>query len=495
MPGAMAGVSSAGVVPKWGVCSRGPSSPSSSARGRSQGGTRRSWGRRVVAQSALDVGALPGPHEVVALGGALASVAHVHAAEALNMFATVADVPASGDLVAQVSPDLVPVTVPAMASQVDAGTVGAGAVQVAQAAAGAGADAVAEKDPSWFDNYVSALESLLGVFEKGFEGAGVPYAYGFAIIGLTAFVKLLTFPLQSKQVESTVAMQALQPEIKKLQKKYENDKERLQLETGRLYQRANVNPLAGCLPSLVSIPVFIGLYRALNKAASDGILTDGWFFLPSLGGPVTAENRGVEWLFPFVDGAPPVGWHDAGAYLILPIVLICTQFLSTSLLQPPQTDPSQAQSQAILKFLPFMVGYFSLCVPSGLTLYWVTNNVLSTGQTLYLRQKYKQEKTDNATRATAPMALRSQGGDEDGSGPGTSTPRRPVGIDIDPNYKPPSRERAPDTSAKGMLANESNGGALSGTEVKAEGLPTVVGGREGRATKGRRSRRRRRDAE
>jgi len=480
-----------GVSVSVGVCVSGVGAARGCAGGRAlrPGGRaagRRPLGRRVAAAAAVDaMSALPGPHEVAALGGALASVAHAGAVDALNVFATVADV---GDLV----------DVPAMASQLD-GAAAATGVQVAAAAApAADAAAAAEKDPSWFDNYVSLLESLLEVFEKGFAGVGVPYAYGFSIIALTAFIKLLTFPLQSKQVESTVAMQALQPEIKKLQKKYENDKERLQLETGRLYQRANV---AGCLPSLVSIPVFIGLYRALNKAASDGILTDGWFFLPSLGGPVTAENRGLEWLFPLVDGAPPVGWHDAGAYLVLPIVLICTQFLSTSLLQPPQTDPSQAQSQAILKFLPLMVGYFSLCVPSGLTLYWVTNNVLSTGQTLYLRQKYKQEKQDNASRATAPMALRSQGEDEDGAGPGTSTPRRPVGIDIDPNYKPPRRERAPDTTNKGEATlSIGNGGASTGTEVKAEGLPTVAGGIpadsvERRSTKGRRSRRRRRDAE
>jgi YidC/Oxa1 family membrane protein insertase len=137
--------------------------------------------------------------------------------------------------------------------------------------------------------------------------------------------------------------------------------------------------------------VFIGLYRALTNAASDGLLTDGFFWIPSLGGPSTmAENtsgRGLGWLFPLVDGAPPVGWHDALAYLALPALLVVSQFASQKIMQPAtaNADPSAASANAILKFLPFMVGWFSLNVPSGLTLYWLVNNVLTTAQTVYLR--------------------------------------------------------------------------------------------------------------
>lgn len=152
-----------------------------------------------------------------------------------------------------------------------------------------------------------------------------------------------------------------------------------------------MNPLAGCLPTLATLPVFIGLYRALTNAASDGLLTDGFFWIPSLGGPSSmgdnASGRGLGWLFPLVDGAPPVGWHDAGAYLVLPVLLVASQFASQRIMQPPQAsaDPSQASANAILKFLPFMLGWFSLNVPSGLTLYWIVNNILTTAQTVYLR--------------------------------------------------------------------------------------------------------------
>ena len=164
-----------------------------------------------------------------------------------------------------------------------------------------------------------------------------------------------------------------------------------------------MNPLAGCLPTLATLPVFIGLYRALTNAASDGLLTEGFFWIPSLGGPSSmgdnASGRGLGWLFPLIDGAPPIGWHDAVCYLVLPVMLVASQFVSQKIMQPNQSqDPSQASANAILKFLPFMVGWFSLNVPSGLTLYWIVNNVRTTAQTVYLRGAV-------AAAANAPAAM------------------------------------------------------------------------------------------
>jgi len=240
----------------------------------------------------------------------------------------------------------------------------------------------------------NAMEGVLQLLDTGLEKLHVPYSYGFAIIMLTVLVKAATFPLSQKQVESTAAMQALQPRIKALQEMYKNDQEKLQLETAKLYKEAGVNPLAGCLPTLATIPVFIGLYRALSNAADDGLLTEGFFWIPSLGGPTTmaarASGTGSNWLFPFVDGQPPIGWHDALSYLVLPVLLVCSQFASQKIMQPASAntdDPAQQQTQAILKFLPLMIGWFSLNVPSGLTLYWITNNVLTTSQSLYLKSR------------------------------------------------------------------------------------------------------------
>ena len=196
-----------------------------------------------------------------------------------------------------------------------------------------------------------------------------------------------TYPLTKQQVESSLAIQALQPRIAELRRVYGNNQEKLQLETARLYKEANVNPLAGCLPTLVTLPVWVGLYRALTNVAGEGLLTEGFFFIPSLAGPSALKPDGtsaggLSWLFPFEGGAPPVGWHDAGAYLIMPMLLIVSQYVSQKLISPPQNsqDPAMKQTQAILSFLPLMIGWFSLNVPSGLTLYWFTNNVLTTAQ-------------------------------------------------------------------------------------------------------------------
>jgi len=268
-----------------------------------------------------------------------------------------------------------------------------GVVQQLYTLADASMEVVPEtsQNTGWLAPIVGVLETVLKVIDNGLEAANVPYSYGFAIILLTLGVKVLTYPLSKQQVESTLAMQSLQPAIKSLQKKYAYDKERLQMETAKLYQDAGVNPLAGCLPTLATLPVWIGLYRALTNVANDGLLTEGFFWIPSLAGPSSmADNEsggGMSWLLPLTDGAPPVGWHDAAAYLVMPVLLIVSQYISQAIISPTpkDADPATQQSTAILKFLPLMIGWFSLNVPSGLTLYWFTNNILTTAQQVYLR--------------------------------------------------------------------------------------------------------------
>ncbi|CAN0929312.1 ALBINO3-like protein 1, chloroplastic [Linum grandiflorum] len=249
------------------------------------------------------------------------------------------------------------------------------------------------KNNDWFSGITNYMESILKVLKDVLSTLHVPYSYGFAIILLTIIVKAATFPLTRKQVESGMAMRSLQPQVKAIQERYAGDQEKIQLETARVYKLAGVNPLAGCLPTLLTIPIWIGLYRAFSNVADEGLLTEGFFWIPSLSGPTTIAARqsggGISWLFPFVDGHPPLGWSDTLAYLVLPVLLVLSQYVSIEIMQssqPQSNDPNVKNSQAITKFLPLMIGYFSLSVPSGLSLYWFTNNVLSTLQQVWLQK-------------------------------------------------------------------------------------------------------------
>lgn len=248
-----------------------------------------------------------------------------------------------------------------------------------------------KKNGDWLSGITNYMETVLKILKDGLSTLHVPYAYGFAIILLTVLVKAATFPLTKKQVESAMAMRSLQPQVKAIQERYAGDKERIQLEMARLYKLAGVNPLAGCLPTLATIPVWIGLYRALSNVADEGLLTEGFFWIPSLSGPTTIAARqsgsGISWLFPFIDGHPPLGWENTLAYLVLPVLLVVSQYISAQVMQPAQSnDPSQKGAQTVTKLLPLMIGYFALSVPSGLSLYWFTNNILSTAQQIWLQK-------------------------------------------------------------------------------------------------------------
>ncbi|XP_039825401.1 ALBINO3-like protein 1, chloroplastic isoform X2 [Panicum virgatum] len=266
-------------------------------------------------------------------------------------------------------------------------TVADAAVSAAPEAGGGAKEAAGD----WLSGITNSMETVLKVLKDGLSALHVPYSYGFAIILLTVLVKAATFPLTKKQVESALAMRSLQPQVKAIQERYAGDQERIQLETARLYKLSGVDPLAGCLPTLVTIPVWIGLYRALSNVANEGLLTEGFFWIPSLAGPTTIAARqngqGISWLFPFTDGHPPLGWSDTLAYLVLPVLLVISQYISAQVMQPPQSnDPSQQGAQAVTKFLPLLIGYFALSVPSGLSLYWLTNNILSTAQQMWLQK-------------------------------------------------------------------------------------------------------------
>lgn len=215
---------------------------------------------------------------------------------------------------------------------------------------------------------MAALEGISSIL----SGLGIPYSFGLAIIIFTLLIKLLTAPLNAKQIKSSKAVQELQPKLQELQKKYKDNKEELAKRQMELYKEAGVNPLGGCLPTLIQFPIWIGLYQALYRLAGAGKLAEGFLWIPSL-----AEPTNGSWLL-----QNPANWDLAyvGAYIILPILTVVTQILLQKMMTPKDADPQTSSINQAMMFMPLMFGFFAIQVPSGLSLYWVTMNIFSMVQ-------------------------------------------------------------------------------------------------------------------
>lgn len=257
------------------------------------------------------------------------------------------------------------------------------------AAAAVDAASTANQGNGWFGFLTMPIEGLLKFIHIALTSVGMSAdAWGVSIIAMTVVIKALTFPLTKSQLESTNRMQALQPTVKALQAKYQSNPEVMNQKIAEVYQENEVNPLAGCIPSLVQIPVFIGLYRAVLNLAKENALDEPFLFLPNLEGPTYGADpaHGSDWLFQnWVDGVPSLGWEDTVAFLSIPLFLTISQVVSMNLMQPKTDDPQQQQANIVLKILPFMIGWFALNVPAALGIYWVVNNIVTTATTLYVR--------------------------------------------------------------------------------------------------------------
>jgi len=251
--------------------------------------------------------------------------------------------------------------------------------------AGGAVDAVATKSDAGFMGFLEGpIELGMTTVHEGLKSAGITgNAWGLSIIVITTLIKLLTYPLTSYQQQSTQKMQAIQPQTKEIQDKYKSNPEVMNAKVSELYKVNEINPLNGCLPSIIQIPVFIGLYRAVLSLAKENKLDEPFLFLPSLEGPTYGADpqHASEWILKgWVDGVPSLGWVDTACFLSVPIFLVFSQGISMKLMAPKdQEQPSY------LKFLPLLIGWFSLNVPSALGIYWVVNNLITTALTLQIK--------------------------------------------------------------------------------------------------------------
>ncbi len=189
---------------------------------------------------------------------------------------------------------------------------------------------------------------------------GVVGNWGVSIIGVTFCIKLLFFPLSQASFRSMAKMRKIQPRLKELQERFADDRQRFNTEMMGLYKKEKVNPLGGCLPILIQIPVFMALYWVLSE---------------------TVEFRQA----PFVLWIQDLSIQDP--FYILPIIMGITMKIQQGL-NPPPIDPIQAK---VMKMFPIVFTIFFLFFPAGLVLYWVFNNTLSIIQQTYITKQIEKE--------------------------------------------------------------------------------------------------------
>lgn len=201
-------------------------------------------------------------------------------------------------------------------------------------------------------------------------------SYALAIILISILLKIILFPLTQKQMKSTMNMQEVQPKLEYLQKKYKNNPEKMNEEVMKLYKEYNINPMAGCLPLLIQMPILIGLFGALRQYNFDPIEHATFFWIPNL-----AEKDPL---------------------FILPILVALTMFLQQKISM--SATPSAAENptmKTMLYVMPAMMLFVCWQMPSGLCLYWAFFSILSIIQQFFMNKQKKKEMALRAEREAA----------------------------------------------------------------------------------------------
>ncbi|KRG07994.1 YidC family membrane integrase SpoIIIJ [Lederbergia galactosidilytica] len=225
----------------------------------------------------------------------------------------------------------------------------------------------AESTGFWSKYIVYPLSWVITTFAEMFGNS-----YGLAIIVVTILIRLAILPLMIKQTQNSKAMQAIQPEMQKLKEKYsskdQKTQQKLQEETMKLFQTHNVNPLAGCFPLLIQMPILIGFYQAIIR--TEGIAKAGDFL-----------------------------WFDLGApdpLYLLPIIAGITTFLQQKIMMAG-TGNANPQMQMMLYIMPVMILIFAINFPAALALYWVVGNIFMIVQTYFIKPPVAQTNNQNNT--------------------------------------------------------------------------------------------------
>lgn len=212
-------------------------------------------------------------------------------------------------------------------------------------------------DYGWF-TFIAKPMFVLLQFIQNYVGN-----WGWTIVILTILIKIVLYPLAYKGMVSMQKLKELAPKLKEIQVKYKDDKQKQSMHMMEFYKKHDVNPMGGCLPLLLQIPVFFAIYRVLLNAI---------------------ELKGADWIFWIQDLA------EMDPYFVLPILMGATMFIQQKITPNSMQDEMQKK---IFQFLPVIFTFFFLWFPAGLTLYWFINNLFTIGQQYYINQLFEKRRT------------------------------------------------------------------------------------------------------
>ncbi|MDR2676620.1 MAG: membrane protein insertase YidC [Endomicrobium sp.] len=235
---------------------------------------------------------------------------------------------------------------------------------------------VGPKDYSYLKTYGLGLEKTIDFGFFGILGKSaftvlvflhkITNNYGWAIVALTAIIQVLVFPLTLKSFKSTAAMKQIQPIIKNIQTKYKNNPQRLKIEMLNVYRIQKINPLSGCLPMLLQLPIFWAFFTMLRN---------------------TYELRNEKWIFWIRDLSAPDRFINLGSFTfnLLPLIMGIGMFLQ----QKMNTTTSDPTQKKIAYVMPVVFTFMFWSFPSGLVLYWLTNSIISITEQYFILKKRK----------------------------------------------------------------------------------------------------------
>jgi len=217
---------------------------------------------------------------------------------------------------------------------------------------------------------------------------GATHSLGWTLVIFAAGVKLVLWPLTQMQFKSMAEMQRIAPQVKKLQAQHKGNPQKLNEEVMALYKEHGVNPMAGCLPLLIQLPILFSLYYAIQSPELDPFKKEGWLWIGST----------LSQAFPHI-----LATDLAKPDMVLLAFYVISMYFSMRWATVTPADPAQAQQQKIMAFIsPVMIAFIGRSWPSALILYWFSFNVFNTAQSAYLLRRYAKPALAGAENAAAP---------------------------------------------------------------------------------------------